>query len=35
MLGVQLRNIWDEAYQNVMNRWMPGRNYNVYINLKF
>jgi len=35
MLGVQLRNIWDKAYQNVMNRWMPGRNYNIYINLKF
>lgn len=34
-LGTQIRNLTDEAYQNVMNRWMPGRNYNLYINLKF
>lgn len=34
-LGVQLRNVFNKFYQNVTNRWMPGRNYNVYINLKF
>lgn len=34
-LGIQVRNLWNEAYQNVMNRQMPGKNYNVYINLKF
>lgn len=34
-LGVQARNLGDKAYQNVMNRWMPGRNYNLYINFKF
>lgn len=34
-LGIQLKNIWNESYQNVTNRWMPGRNYNIYINLKF
>ncbi len=34
-LGVQILNLWNEEYQNVQNRPMPGRNYNVYINLKF
>ncbi len=35
ILGFQIRNLWNEAYQNVLNRPMPGRNYNVYINFKF
>lgn len=33
--GVQLKNIWNQAYQNVLNRPMPGINYNVYFNFKF
>lgn len=34
-IGGQLLNLWNEDYQNVLNRPMPGRNYNVYLNLKF
>lgn len=34
-LGFQLLNLWNKDYQNVQNRPMPGRNYNIYINLKF
>ena len=34
-LGVQVLNLWDEAYESVQNRPMPGRNYNCYINLIF
>ena len=34
-IGAQVLNVWDEDYQNVLNRPMPGRNYNVYLNLKF
>ena len=32
-LGAQVLNIWNEAYESVMNRPMPSRNFNVYINL--
>lgn len=34
-LGVQANNIWNEEYQAVNVRPMPGRNYNMYLNLKF
>ena len=34
-LGVQANNIWNEEYQTVNVRPMPGRNYNMYLNLKF
>lgn len=34
-IGFQVLNIWDEIYQNVENRPMPGRNYNITINIKF
>ena len=34
-IGGQVLNLWNKDYQNVLNRPMPGRNYNVYINLKF
>ena len=34
LLGVQVLNLFNEDYENVQNRPMPGRNYNVYINLK-
>src|SRR5690554_4451197 len=34
-LGVQVFNLWDEAYESVQNRPMPGRNFNCYINLIF
>ncbi|SDW72465.1 TonB-dependent receptor plug domain-containing protein [Aequorivita viscosa] len=34
-LGVQVLNLWDEAYESVQNRPMPGRNFNFYINLIF
>ena len=34
-LGVQILNIWNEAYASVLNRPMPGRNFNVYLNLNF
>lgn len=34
-LGFQVLNIWDTPYQSVLNRPMPGRNFNFYINLNF
>lgn len=34
-IGAQALNIWNEAYESVLNRPMPGRNYNAYINFKF
>jgi iron complex outermembrane receptor protein len=34
-LGIQVRNIFDTAYQSVSSREMPGRNYNFYLNLNF
>jgi outer membrane cobalamin receptor len=34
-LGFQIQNIWNENYQPVISRQMPGRNYTVYINLNF
>lgn len=33
--GVQVNNLWDEEYQNVDVRPMPGRNYNMYLNFNF
>ncbi len=32
-IGIQALNIWDETYQSTLNRPMPGRNFNLYINL--
>ncbi|MCW4467538.1 TonB-dependent receptor [Flavobacterium sp. MFBS3-15] len=34
-LGVQANNLWNEEYQNVIMRPMPGRYYNMYLNFKF
>ncbi|WP_300438882.1 TonB-dependent siderophore receptor [Christiangramia sp.] len=34
-LGARINNILNTDYQNVEDRWMPGINYNFYINLKF
>ncbi|WP_166921909.1 TonB-dependent receptor plug domain-containing protein [Flavobacterium poyangense] len=34
-LGFQMLNIWNENYQPILNRQMPGRNYTIYINLNF
>ncbi|MCR5861761.1 TonB-dependent receptor [Flavobacterium sp. J372] len=34
-VGIQVLNLYDKAYQNVTLRPLPGRNYNVYINLNF
>lgn len=34
-LGGRLNNLFDEEYQNVEDRWMPGFNYTIYLNLKF
>jgi vitamin B12 transporter len=34
-IGVQVLNLWDEEYENVAMRPMPGRHYNTYINFKF
>jgi len=34
-LGIQALNIWNENYQPVASRQMPGRNYTIYINLNF
>lgn len=32
-VGAQILNLWDEAYESVLNRPMPGRNFNFYIHL--
>lgn len=34
-LGARVRNLFDVAYQNVEDRWMPGTNINIYFNLNF
>ncbi|QYJ68184.1 TonB-dependent receptor plug domain-containing protein [Flavobacterium litorale] len=34
-VGMQVHNLWDATYQNVATRPMPGRNYTMYLNLKF
>ncbi|TYB77195.1 TonB-dependent receptor plug domain-containing protein [Bizionia myxarmorum] len=32
VLGAQILNLWNESYESVLNRPMPGRNFNVYLN---
>jgi len=34
-IGARVLNIFEEEYQSVENRWMPGRNFNIYLNLNF
>ncbi|WP_428229711.1 TonB-dependent receptor plug domain-containing protein [Flavobacterium sp.] len=34
-LGFQVLNLFNENYESLENRPMPGRNFNIYINLKF
>jgi iron complex outermembrane receptor protein len=34
-LGMQVLNVWNKNYQTVDGRYMPGRNYNMYLTLKF
>ncbi|MES2484749.1 MAG: TonB-dependent receptor [Bacteroidota bacterium] len=34
-LGAQVNNLYNQEYQAVASRPMPGRNYNVYLNFKF
>jgi iron complex outermembrane receptor protein len=34
-VGGRLLNIFNIDYQSVEDRWMPGRNFNIYLNLKF
>ncbi|TDN81237.1 iron complex outermembrane receptor protein [Salegentibacter sp. 24] len=34
-IGTRVLNIFNEEYQSVENRWMPGRNFNIYLNLNF
>jgi len=34
-IGAQVLNLWNEEYENVAMRPLPGRNYNMYINFKF
>ncbi|WBL27177.1 TonB-dependent receptor plug domain-containing protein [Zunongwangia sp. HGR-M22] len=34
-LGGKVNNLFNTEYQNVENRWMPGINFNMYINFKF
>lgn len=34
-IGLQVLNLWEEIYENVAARPMPGRNYNMYLNFKF
>ncbi|KIC00938.1 TonB-dependent receptor [Flavobacterium sp. JRM] len=34
-IGFQILNVWNKEYESLEFRPMPGRNYNLYINLKF
>ncbi|MDN3593875.1 TonB-dependent receptor plug domain-containing protein [Zunongwangia endophytica] len=34
-LGGKINNIFNTEYQNVESRWMPGINFNIYLNFKF
>lgn len=34
-IGVQVLNLFEEKYESLENRPMPGRNFNMYLNLKF
>lgn len=34
-IGFQVLNLWNEDYQSTLNRPMPGRNFNTYVNLTF
>ena len=34
-LGGKVNNLFNKEYQNVENRWMPGVNFNIYLNFKF
>ncbi|RZJ65004.1 MAG: TonB-dependent receptor, partial [Flavobacterium sp.] len=34
-IGAQVLNAFNKEYQNVATRPMPGRNYNIYMNIKF
>jgi len=34
-LGAQIKNMYNENYQSVANRFMPGINYNFYLNFNF
>ena len=33
-LGARLNNVFNAEYQSVVNRWMPRRNFSMYLNLK-
>ncbi|WP_417886777.1 TonB-dependent receptor plug domain-containing protein [Zunongwangia sp.] len=34
-LGGQIKNLFNSEYQNVENRWMPGINFNIFLNINF
>ncbi len=34
-LGLRIQNLFNENYQSVANRFMPGINYNIYLNFNF
>ncbi len=34
-LGCSVRNLWNEKYQSVEGRYMPQRNFNIHLTLKF
>lgn len=34
-VGFQILNLWNASYESLENRPMPGRNFNMYFNLKF
>ncbi|WP_373056038.1 TonB-dependent receptor plug domain-containing protein [Zunongwangia sp. H14] len=33
--GAKINNLFNTEYQNVEDRWMPGTNFNLYLNFKF
>jgi len=34
-IGAQVLNLWNEKYESLENRMMPGRNFNLYLIFKF
>ncbi|WP_424494180.1 TonB-dependent receptor plug domain-containing protein [Salinimicrobium sp. GXAS 041] len=34
-MGARVFNLFNEAYESVENRWMPGINFSIYLNLNF
>lgn len=34
-VGVKVANLWNKEYQSLPSRYMPGRNFTIYLNLNY